>query len=120
MGTYRDRLDIIADILNVASREAKKTQIMYQANLSYKVLQRYLAEIVEASLVEYKKHNQRYFLTFKGQQYLDAYKDYARYSKTIEKRLNDFSTKRKNLETLCPSKPYALLSTENTFHDLES
>lgn len=120
MGTYRDRLDIIADILNVASREAKKTQIMYQANLSYKVLQRYLSEIVEASLVEYKKHNQRYFLTFKGQQYLDAYKDYARYSKTIEKRLNDFSTKRKNLETLCPSRPYPLIPTENNFQDLES
>jgi predicted transcriptional regulator len=35
---YRDKLDIIADILTVASRNAKRTQIMYQANLSYKVL----------------------------------------------------------------------------------
>ena len=57
MVNYRDRLDIIADILNVVSREAKKTQIMYQANLSYKVLQRYLNEIVDASLVTFENNN---------------------------------------------------------------
>ena len=94
MGNYRDRLDIIADILNVASREAKKTQIMYQANLSYKVLQRYLYEIIEASLVRFEKHNQCYQLTYKGQEYLAAYKEYARCSKSMEKHLNDFSVKK--------------------------
>ena len=103
MVNYRDRLDIIADILNVASREAKKTQIMYQANLSYKVLQRYLGEIVTASLISFENNKQIYMLTGKGHEYLDAYKEYARYSKTMEKRLNDFSTKRKILENLCPS-----------------
>jgi predicted transcriptional regulator len=106
---YRDRLDIIADILNVVSREAKKTQIMYQANLSYKVLQRYLSEIVDASLISFQNINQIYFLTGKGQEYLEAYKEYARYSKTMEKRLNEFTTKRKILENLCPAKPSDLL-----------
>jgi predicted transcriptional regulator len=100
---YRDRLDIIADILNVASKDAKKTQIMYQANLSYKVLQRYLNEIVTASLVQFEHSRQCYQLTGKGHEYLDAYKEYARLSKTMEKRLNDFSLKRKILENLCPS-----------------
>jgi predicted transcriptional regulator len=104
LGNYRDRLDIIADILNVVSREAKKTQIMYQANLSYKVLQRYLSEVAEASLMTFHDHKQCYMLTFKGQEYLDAYKDYARYSKAMEKRLNDFSMKRKLLENLCTVK----------------
>ena len=103
MVNYRDRLDIIADILNVASREAKKTQIMYQANLSYKVLQRYLGEIVSSSLIHFEDNKQCYMLTGKGHEYLDAYKEYARYSKTMEKRLNDFSTKRKILENLCPA-----------------
>lgn len=101
---YRDRLDIIADILNVVSREAKKTQIMYQANLSYKVLQRYLNEIVEASLISFEDGNQIYLLTTKGQEYLDAYKEYIRCSKTMEKHLTDFSVKRKILEKLCPAK----------------
>lgn len=103
MVSYRDRLEIIADILNVASKEAKKTQIMYQANLSYKVLQRYLNEVITASLVRFEDSKQCYLLTDKGHEYLDAYKEYARYSKIMEKRLNDFSTKRKILENLCPS-----------------
>ncbi len=104
LGNYRDRLDIIADILNVASRNAKKTQIMYQANLSYKVLQRYLHEILDASLVRFEDENQYYRLTVKGQEYLEAYKDYARSSKSMEKRLNEFSSKRKILENLCDLK----------------
>ncbi len=104
MVNYRDRLDIIADILNVASREARKTQIMYQANLSYKVLQRYLNEVVDASLVRYRDVNQCYALTDKGEEYLDAYKEYSRFSKTMEKRLSDFSEKRRILEQLCSSK----------------
>jgi len=105
---YRDRLDIIADILNVVSREAKKTQIMYQANLSYKVLQRYLTEIIDAALITFQDANQMYLLTGKGHQYLNAYKEYARCSKSMEKRLTDFTTKRKVLENLCPAKPSEL------------
>jgi predicted transcriptional regulator len=102
LGSYRDRLDIIADILNVVSREAKKTQIMYQANLSYKVLQRYLTEIVDASLVSFEDTNQLYLLTGKGHEYLDAYKEYTRCSKSMEKWLNEFSLRRQTLENLCP------------------
>ena len=107
MGNYRDRLDIIADILNVASQDAKKTKIMYQANLSYKVLQRYLAELVDAALVTFENHNQQYKLTVKGHEYLDAYKEYARCSKSMEKYLKDFSAKKKVLENLCPAKDVA-------------
>ncbi len=33
----------------VANRKPKKTQIMYQANLSFRVLQKYLAEMSGAS-----------------------------------------------------------------------
>ncbi len=111
MVNYRDRLDIIADILHVASRDAKKTQIMYQANLSYKVLQRYLNEILHAALVRFDDDNQCYMLTGKGQEYLDAYKEYYRCNKSVEKRLNDVSTKRKILEELCPVKESISQST---------
>jgi predicted transcriptional regulator len=101
LGSYRDRLDIIADILQVASRDAKKTQIMYQANLSYKVLQRYLNEVTDASLIRFEGSSQSYTITEKGQEYLLAYKEYSRTNKSIEKRLNDFSNKKKALEELC-------------------
>lgn len=101
MGSYRSRLDIIADILQVVSQNAKKTQIMYQANLSYKVLQRYLRDVTAASLIDFEITEQCYVLTSKGQDFLEAYKDYAKTNKSIEKRLNDVDNKKKNLEELC-------------------
>jgi predicted transcriptional regulator len=101
LGNYRGRLDIIAEILDVASRDAKKTQIMYQANLSYKVLQKYLAEVVGASLVRFADEKHCYELTDKGRRYLEAYEKYSRTHRHVEKRLNDVETKKKSLEDLC-------------------
>jgi predicted transcriptional regulator len=101
---YRGRLDIIADILQVVSQNAKKTQIMYQANLSYKVLTKYLTEVNEASLVDFEYEKQCYMLTAKGRAFLNAYKEYSRDNRHIEKRLNNIDSKKKNLEELCSSK----------------
>lgn len=101
LGTYRNRLDIIADILSVASKDAKKTQIMYQANLSYKVLQKYLSEVVGSSLVHFEGGRSLYQLTDKGRRFLEAYEEYSRYYRHVEKRLNDVESRRKSLEELC-------------------
>jgi predicted transcriptional regulator len=101
LGNYRGRLDIIADILHVVSQNAKKTQIMYQANLSYKVLIKYLTEVSEASLVDFEGEKQCYMLTAKGRAFLDAYKEYSRGNRHIEKRLNEINGKKKVLEELC-------------------
>ena len=101
MGSYRGRLEIIADILKVVSQNAKKTQIMYQANLSYKVLQKYLRKITMASLVDFEDEEQCYVLTPKGQEFLEAYKDYAKTNQSIENRLSDVNDKKKFLEELC-------------------
>jgi predicted transcriptional regulator len=101
LASYRTRLDIIADILQVVSQNAKKTQIMYQANLSYKVLQRYLSNVTAASLVDFEDEAQCYVLTPKGQEFLEAYKEYDKTNKNIEKRLNDVNSKKKCLEELC-------------------
>jgi predicted transcriptional regulator len=99
-GIYRNRLDIIADILRVASRAAKKTQIMFQANLSYRVLQRYLAEIVEASLVSFEDEERCYVLTAKGQEFLDAYQEYSKINSYVEKGLANVLTKKSILEEI--------------------
>jgi predicted transcriptional regulator len=104
LANYRGRLDIIADILNVVSGNAKKTQIMYQANLSYKVLQKYLAEIVEASLINFEDKRRCYILTVKGREFLDAYQEYFKTNRQVEKRVNDVRTKKNILEKLCSSK----------------
>ena len=101
MGNYRGRLDIIADILQVVSQNAKKTQIMYQANLSYKVLQRYLGDITSASLIRFEIQEQCYVITRKGREFLEEYKDYVRINKRVEKHINDVESKKKNLKELC-------------------
>ena len=101
MGSYRSRLDITADILKVVSRNAKKTQIMYQANLSYKLLTRYLAEILEVSLVRFERESRCYMLTSKGREFLEKYRDYSKRHKRMERQLNDIHGKRKVLEELC-------------------
>jgi len=106
LGNYRGRLDIIADILHVASRNAKKTQIMYQANLSYKVLQRYLAEITGASLINFEDERQCYMLTAKGQEFLDAYQEYSKTNRQVEKRVDDVRAKKNVLEKLCSSEQW--------------
>jgi predicted transcriptional regulator len=103
LGNYRGRLEIIADVLRVASGNAKKTQIMYQANLSYRVLQKYLAEITGASLICFEDGERCYVLTDKGRAFLDAYEEYSKTNRHVEKRLNDVRTKKNVLEKLCSS-----------------
>jgi predicted transcriptional regulator len=99
---YRDRLDIIADILTVASKNAKRTQIMYKANLSYKVLRRYLDEVTSSSLLGFENQQQQYVLTMKGKEFLAAYAEYLKTNKNCQEHLNNVQKKRKALEELCP------------------
>ena len=100
MGSYRGKFDIIADILEAASQESKKTHIMYQANLSHKVLKKYLKKLREASLISFVCDKQCYALTVKGRNYLDAYNEYSRSSRELAKRLSEVDDKRKDLEGL--------------------
>jgi len=89
-------------MLHVVSQGgAKKTQIMYQANLSYKLLTKYLAEVVEARLIRLQRKERIYVITSKGIEFLEKYKKYSRHNKHIEKRLNDLQDHRKVLEELC-------------------
>ena len=94
------KLDIIADILTVASRRPKKTQIMYQANLSFRELQKYLAEISGASLICFEDETQCYALTPKGQEYLEAYLQYSKSNKHAEKIIDEVNQKKQSLEKL--------------------
>jgi predicted transcriptional regulator len=101
---YRRRLDIIADILGVVSRNPKKTQIMYQANLSYAVMQKYLAKLTNVSLICFDEKKRLYVLTDKGRSFLDAYQEYSKTNQHLEKGLNAVRTKKNALEKLCSSR----------------
>ena len=73
----RDRLYIIAEILNIAKEGCLKTQIMYRANLSFAQLNEYLSFLIKMELLKVKNENRRntYITTAKGDRYLEKYKD---------------------------------------------
>ena len=100
LGSYRGKLDIIADILTAASRKPKKTQIMYQANLSFRVLQKYLAEMSGASLICFEDETQCYALTSKGKEFLEAYLQYSKSNRHAEKIIDEVNLKKQTLEKL--------------------
>jgi predicted transcriptional regulator len=97
----RDKLAIIADILTAAHRNAKKTEIMHRANLSYKILLKYLNKVTAASLLSLDDNENRYVLTLKGKDFLTAYEEYSKTHRNVEKELQDIRTQRKVLESLC-------------------
>jgi predicted transcriptional regulator len=103
LGSYRSRFDIIADILQVvkANDSAKKTQIMYGANLSYNLLTKYLAEISEACLMKLERSRGCYVLTDKGRKFLEHYREYSKRNRHIERQLENVNAKKKVLEELC-------------------
>jgi len=73
----RDRLYIIAEILEVAGEGTLKTQIMYKANLSFAQLNEYLAFLLETDLLKVISDEQKniYKTTRKGIRYLQGYKE---------------------------------------------
>ena len=52
--TRRSEIEIIAEILALSQDGARKTEVLYQANLSYKQLSNYILALVERDLLEEK------------------------------------------------------------------
>jgi predicted transcriptional regulator len=73
---------------------------MYQANLSFRVLQKYLAETSQASLICFKDESHCYALTSRGQEFLEAYKQYSKTNKQAEKIMDEVHSKKQALEKL--------------------
>ncbi|WP_281361320.1 winged helix-turn-helix domain-containing protein [Methanolobus zinderi] len=63
----RSRTAISVEILRAAMEGAKKTHIVYRANLNFEVVNRYLAMLEEKGLIE-KKEN-LYQTTEKGKEF---------------------------------------------------
>jgi predicted transcriptional regulator len=76
---HRGRFDIMANILSTASDGAKKTQLMYRCNLSFKQLEIYLSMLIVKKLLAKRVHNGSkdlviYETTDKGHSFLQAYR----------------------------------------------
>ena len=76
-GKRRDRLDIIAEIMRISREGALKTQIMYQANLSFAQLNGYLELLSRLRLLEKTSVDGKevYVVTEKGLDYLQRHQE---------------------------------------------
>ena len=91
-------MEIIADMLAVINGRAKKTHIMYQANLSYVLLEKYLGEITGAYLCHFERDDSCYVLTPRGEEFLDKYRRYVRLNKHAAKWTQDADSHKRALE----------------------
>jgi predicted transcriptional regulator len=73
----RDRLYIVAEILEIAREGSLKTQVMYRANLSFTQLNDYLRFMLRINLLERVLENDReiYRATSKGVDFLQRYRE---------------------------------------------
>ena len=74
---YRDKLDIISDILGVASGGGgiTKTKMMYKAFLSYNELKGYLTLLTENDLIRYDEDTHTFWITEKGIRFLQMHNE---------------------------------------------
>ena len=96
---YRHRVDIIADILRIAHDGAKKTRIMYIANLSYRLLEKYLTHTVDLGFVQ--ANNEGYEATEKGRMFLQKYTQFSSKYCTLQNEVQNMKFERQILERMC-------------------
>ena len=75
MGTKRDRVEIMAEILELCSKPKTKTRVMYGTNLSWKMLQHYLAYMQEHELLEVQNDSTKYVTTGRGQDFVEKWNE---------------------------------------------
>ena len=82
----RDKLYIIAEILEIAGNGTLKTQIMYKANLSFAQLNEYLKLMLKIRLLEKFARNGKdlYRATEKGADFLQRHHEITELLKTEE------------------------------------
>jgi predicted transcriptional regulator len=84
---YRSRIQIAADILEIAKDGSRKTKIMYLGNLSFDLLQKYLDMLVNYDLLEVRGGpDKSYVATEKGKQFLMDYRELQKYSQIVDSK----------------------------------
>ncbi len=71
----RNDIDICADILKVARSGAKKTHLVYKANLNFEIVKKYLSRLSENRLIV--SENGHYITTEEGMKFLDKYQEFS-------------------------------------------
>ena len=100
---YRDRIEITANILEIAKEGSRKTRIMYLGNLSFDLVQKYLSQLEQLNLVEVKDTpagEKMYFATSKGERFLADFRELQNHAEIA-------NTKKQVLEGALGVKPKA-------------
>jgi predicted transcriptional regulator len=98
----RRSLDIVRDMLVAASVSVRKTRIMYQTNLNYAQVKKYLHNLIERGLLKHDGES-CYLTTEKGLEFLELYDNYAERCMLIKKQMSQSNKDRLLLEKLCSS-----------------
>jgi len=96
----RHRLEIVRDMLSIVSVKVRKTRIMYQANLSFPLTEKYLKSLVERGLVKCDVDS-CYFITERGKEFLQMYADYLDRCRRIGEDISGVRKDRLLLENIC-------------------
>jgi len=75
MSQRRSNVEITAEILRIARDGAKKTRIVYGANLNFKMLEEYLEKLEKAGLVNSLPNKRLIKTTEKGKGYIEHYEE---------------------------------------------
>ena len=93
---YRGRIEITANILEIAKHGSRKTRIMYQGNLSFDLVQKYLKQLEQLGLIHVKDTHdgEKMFLaTEKGKEFLTDFYE-------LQKHAEIANSKKQTLETV--------------------
>jgi len=80
---YRNKIEITANILELAKQGSRKTRIMYLGNLSFDLVQKYLTQLEQLGMLEIKstgKGERIYNITPRGTEFLSDYYELQKHS----------------------------------------
>ena len=99
LGKNRDRVSIVAAILEVANGGASETHIMFGANLSFSLLEKYLGVALNSGFICLE--NSKYYLTERGHEYLREYRLFERRYVGAEKTIESLGDERERFAKFC-------------------
>ncbi|ACP37478.1 winged helix-turn-helix domain-containing protein [Saccharolobus islandicus] len=82
MSRKRNRMEIVANILEGCKGGIKKTRLMYKTNLSYRLFCKYTRLLEKKGLITFVDNEYR--LTAKGYDYLNRVKEYINLMKKLK------------------------------------
>lgn len=82
MSKKRSEIEILADILRVTMDGAKKSHIVYKANLNFEIVRKYLDLLEKSELITGPEGSSKIFnTTEKGVKYLNHFEAFKEYMK---------------------------------------